>query len=284
MRSESAPPVHTLETPSPPPPLPIPSHVVPARVPTPSPEHHTPSPARGPDGPEAIRPIPIRASPTMATQRVPIDDGWIPRADSHTSFINLPSPHKLQQPIPPSPSSVATELQANRATPRSEPTPVPPPQSRNYGYHTSAPPPVPRGHTPSLASRASSHISQYDIVKKRPGSSLRNEIYSGRARSGSQPTRENTSRNERRDQERRYSSRTESETIAEQWRADSDAESPPPNPRSFVSELLPFSTCRADVWVCASKDSSSNPPPVPASEFLLPTTGGRDAHAPRGRR
>lgn len=235
MHSESASPGRTFGSTQQVPPPPIPPR-------TPSHEHRTPSPPDEPDGPETIRPIPIRPSPTMATQPVsiPIDDGWIPRADSRTSYISMPHPHELQRPVSPSPSSAATESQARRQTPQQAPTPVPPPvRSRDYAYQTSVPPPIPLGHTPSVASRTSTHISQYDLVNKRPGSSLRNEIYAGRARSGSQPSRASTSRNEHRDQDRRHSSRTEAENIIEQWRADSDTSNTPPNPpRSFVSVCL----------------------------------------------
>ncbi|KAF8555443.1 hypothetical protein OG21DRAFT_1483885 [Imleria badia] len=238
MRSESVPPVRMFDTSLHAPPLPI-------RVHTPSHEHRTPSPSRGLDEPETIYPIPIRPSPIISNQpiSVPIDDGWIPRADSRTSYIHMPSPHALRQPIPPSPSTVATEVQDSRATQQSEPTPVPPPvRSRDYAYQTTVPPPpIPRGHTPSIASRTSTHLSQYDIVNKRPGSALRNEIYVGRAGSGSQPSRESTSRNEHRDQDRRYSSKTEAESIADHWRGDDDASPPPPRnpPRSFTPSAVP---------------------------------------------
>ncbi|KAG6375778.1 hypothetical protein JVT61DRAFT_2628 [Boletus reticuloceps] len=240
-RSESAPPVRTSDTTLHAPPLPVPSPVVPVRVHTPSHGHRTSSPSRGPDEPETIRPIPIQHSPIVSPRpiSVPIDDGWIPRADSRTSYISIPPPYELQRMH--SPGSVAGELQDRRPTPQSEPTPVPPPaRSRDYSYQPSAPPPVPRGHTPSLASRVSTHISQYDIVNNRPGSSLRNEIYAGRARRGSHPSRESTSRNEHRGQERRHSSRTEAENIVEQWRGDPDPASPPRNPsRSYTPAPIP---------------------------------------------
>ena len=237
MRSESTPPVRTFEAAPHASPLPTPSHIIPVRVHTPSHGHRSPSPPHELDEPETIRPIPIRPSPVTPTRpnSVPLDDGWIPRADSRTSYIHMPHPHELQQPVP-SPSSAATELQDRRRTPQSEPTPVRPPvRSRDYAYQTFAPPPIPPGHVPSTASRTSTHISQYDLVNKRPGSSLRNEIYVGIARSGSQPSRESTSRNEHRDRDRRHSDRTEAESIVEQWRADSDVSTSPQDPpRSFV--------------------------------------------------
>ncbi|KAF8555445.1 hypothetical protein OG21DRAFT_904565 [Imleria badia] len=229
IRSEWAPPIRTFDTSSYVPPLPV-------RVHTPSHEHRTPSPPRDLDEPETIHPIPIRPSLIISSQpSVPIDDGWIPRADSGTSYIRLPPPDELRQPTPPSPSSVATEVQDRRATQQSPPTPVSPPvRSRDYVYQPSVPPPISRGHTPSIASRTSTHVSQYDVVNECPGSSLRNEIYVGRVRSGSQPSRESTSQNEHRDQDRHHSSRTEVESIADQWRAD-DAASPPRNPPRLLT-------------------------------------------------
>ncbi|KAF8550401.1 hypothetical protein OG21DRAFT_1487788 [Imleria badia] len=234
MRCEAPPPVHLFETSLHAPPLP-------ARVYTPSHGHRSPSPPRDLDKPETIHPIPIR-SPIISSQpiSVPIDDGWIPRADSRTSYIRLPPPHELRQPTPPSPSSVATEVQDSRATQQSPPTPVSPPvRSRDYAYQTSVPPLSLRRHTPSIASRTSTHISQHDMVNRRPGGSLQNEIYVGRARSESQPSRERTSRNEHRDQDRRHSSRTEVESIAEQWEADDDASMPRNSPRSFTPSEVP---------------------------------------------
>ncbi|KAF8555446.1 hypothetical protein OG21DRAFT_1483887 [Imleria badia] len=84
-------------------------------------------------------------------------------------------------------------------------------------------------------------VSRYDIVNKRPESALRNEIYVGRARSESRPSRESISRIERPDQERHHSSRTEAESIIEQWRVDDDSSPPPPRdpPRSFTPFAVP---------------------------------------------
>lgn len=231
MRPESAPPVRTFDNV---PPLPIPSPVIPVRAHTPSPEHRTPSPSNQPDEPETIHPILIHPSPDTLRHVTPPPDGWTPRADSRTSYVHVLPPHGLQQPIPRSPGSIAAELYDHRPTPQSEPTPVPPPiRARDYVYQTHAPPPpIQHERTPTLASRASTHISQYDLVNKRPPSSLRNEIYFDK----SQPSRSNT-RNDHREQDRR---RSEAETIAERWRADSDAATPPPRnpPRAAVSASL----------------------------------------------
>ena len=283
MRSGSTPPVRTFETASP---LPIPSRVIPVRVHTPSHGHRTPSPSHELDEPETIHPIPIRPSPRTPTHPtdVPLDGGWIPRADSRTSYIHMPPPHELQ-PIPTSPSSAATEL---RRTPQLAPTPVPPPiRSRDYAYQTSVPPSIPLGHAPSTASRTSTHISQYDLVNKRPGSSLRNEIYVGIARSGSQPSRESTSRNEHRSP---HSSRTEAESIVEQWRADSDIATPPQNPpRSFVSVPLPSPPATLTLECVYRKSPSAVPHPHRPPHFyyqpretMTPTPLG-DVDDPRAR-
>ncbi|KAF8550394.1 hypothetical protein OG21DRAFT_1547180 [Imleria badia] len=222
MRSESAPP------------LPVPSRVVPVRVRTPSHEHRTPSPPR--DEPETIHPIPIRPSPIISRQpiSVPIDDGWIQRVNSRTSSIQVLPTHELQQPIPPSPCCVANEARDSRATQQLESTQIPP---RDHADRTS--PPTSRGHTPSIISRTSTHPSRYDIANKRPGSALRNEIYVGRSRSGSQPFNESTSRNEHHDQDRHNSSRTGAENNAEQCHADDDASPLLTPPRSFTPSALP---------------------------------------------
>lgn len=270
------------------PPLPVPSRNNSARTQTPSHGHRTPSPPDQPDEPETIHPIPIRHSPNLPAHHINVPpDGWIPTADSRTSYIAVPPPHELQQPFPPSPSSVATEIQDSRPTHQQEPTPVPPPvRTRDYAYQASVPPPIPIQRTSSLASRTSTHISQYDLVNKRPGSALRNEIYVGRARSGSQPSRDNSmSRNEHRDQERerRYSDRTEAESIVEQWRADSDVASSPRNPpRPSVSVLSITGSPTLMLGLCGPKDASRTFAPTFA--LLLPTEGDCDAHTPRGRR
>ena len=255
MRPGSAPPVRRFETRSP---LPIPS---PRAVPvhTPSHEHRTPSPLREPDEPETIRPIPIHASPATPTTHITAPpDGWIPRADSRTSYIPVPPPHGSQPPIPPSPSFVAADFQDRRSTPQPEPTPIPPPiRARDYAYQPSVPVPVQRLHTPSLASRTSTHLSQYDLVNKRPGSSLRNEIYIDRAGSGSQPSRSSLSRNEHREQDHHHLDQTEAESIAEQWRADSETSTPPRNPpRSVVSVFPAAKRSHAD---CQKTPSSRRP-------------------------
>ncbi|KAG8217111.1 hypothetical protein J3R82DRAFT_5142 [Butyriboletus roseoflavus] len=237
IRSESAPPVRTFDIAPRAPPLPVPSRVDPVRVRTPSRDQRTPS---SPDEPETIHPIPIpiRPSPILPTQQINVPhDGWIPTADSRTSYILVPPPHELQQPIPTTPSSVATEIQDGRPTNQQEPPPV---RTRDYAYQGSVPAPIKIARTSSLTSHTSTHISQYDLVNKRPGSSLRNEIYIGRPRSGSQRSRDSVSRNDHDDRESRYSDRTEAETIVEQWRADSDGTIPPKNlPRSSTPAARP---------------------------------------------
>ncbi|KAF8555435.1 hypothetical protein OG21DRAFT_904199 [Imleria badia] len=213
MRYESVPSVRTVETPLHAPPPPAPLRVVPAHVRVPFYEHRTPSPPHDLDEPETIHSIPIASN--QATS--------VSRADSRTSYIR---PDELWQPIP-SPSSITIEAQESRATQKSEPTPVSlPVQSHNYDHQTSVSPAISRGHTPSIPSCASTHISQYHLATKRPGNLLRNMIDVGRARNGSQPPLESTSRDDHRDRDRRHSNRTEAESITKQWRVDDGPSSP----------------------------------------------------------
>ncbi|KAF8555433.1 hypothetical protein OG21DRAFT_903792 [Imleria badia] len=107
MRSESAPPAHAFETSSHAPPPPAPLRV--ARVHIPPYRHRAPSPPRDLDEPEITHPI-------ISSQ--PIDDGWIPRADSRASCIQLPPPHELRQSIPPNSSSAASEVRDSRPSAR----------------------------------------------------------------------------------------------------------------------------------------------------------------------
>ncbi|KAF8555437.1 hypothetical protein OG21DRAFT_904309 [Imleria badia] len=234
-RSGSARSVRTFETSLHPLPPPAPLRVVPARVRMPFYSYRTPSPPSDLDELETIHPIPISPSTPIISNRpfrVPIDNGWIPTADSRTSYIQVPPPHELRQPVSPSPSSVTTEAPESRATQQSPPTPVSSPiRSRDYDHQASVPPPI--------SSRTSTHISQYGLANKRLGSSSRNEIYVGRARSGSQPSREDTSRNEHRDQEHRHSNRTEADSITKQWRANGDASPPRTPPRLLTPFAVP---------------------------------------------
>ncbi|KAG9318086.1 hypothetical protein JVU11DRAFT_152 [Chiua virens] len=213
MRAESAPPVRTFET-ALHAPLPIPSHINPDRSRTPS--HENP--------PFCLRITSIPQPRHGSQDLIPV-----PR-----TFLYHPRTNR-DMPVPSSPGSVATEIQDNRHIREPEPTPIPPPiRSRDYAYQSSVPAPIQHPRTASITSHTSTHLSQYDLVNKRPGSSLRNEIYLGRAGSGTQPSRPST-RNEHRDDESRHSSRTEAESIVEQWRADSDTATPPRNPpRSFT--------------------------------------------------
>ncbi|KAF8555404.1 hypothetical protein OG21DRAFT_1602875 [Imleria badia] len=228
IRSESAPPVRLFDTSLHSPPLPV-------RVHMPSHENRTPSPPRDLDEPETIHPI-ISSQPIS----VPIADGWTPRADFRTSYNQVPPLHGPRQPILPLHSSVTTEAQGGRATQQSDPTPVSPPvRSRDYAYQTPVPRSIPHRHVPSFASRTSAHPSQYDLVNKHPGSSLQNEIYVGRANSGSQRSRESTSRNEHGEQDHRHSSRIEAENNTEQWRADDDAPPLRNSPYLFTPSPVP---------------------------------------------
>ncbi|KAF8546064.1 hypothetical protein OG21DRAFT_1491612 [Imleria badia] len=235
MRSESAPPVRTLETSLHPPPLPVPP-----RVPTLSHEHYTPFLPRDLDELRTIHPIPINPSPIICSQptNVPIDDRWIPGAGSRPPHIKPLPLHELQQPTPPSTSSVATEVRDSRATQQSEETPLSPPvRLRDYAYQTPVLPPISRGHSPSIASHTLTHLWKYDIMNKRPGSALQNESYVGRARPGNKHSRESTSRNEHHDQEHPHS--TEAENTAEQWRADDDASPLWNPPRLLTPSVVP---------------------------------------------
>ncbi|KAF8550402.1 hypothetical protein OG21DRAFT_419111 [Imleria badia] len=162
---------------------------------------------------------------------IPIADGWIPRVDSRTSYFQTPPQHELRQPIPPSPSSVATKVQDSRPTQQSEPTPASPHvRWLDYVDRMSVSPYSTHGDTPSIASRASTHISHEDPVNERPGSSLR----VGQGRSGSQPSRESTSRNEHRDQDRQQDSRTEAGNNTAQRAVENDTSPPRNPPHSFM--------------------------------------------------
>lgn len=218
MRPGSAPPVRTYDTARHAPTVPVPTVATPVRVRSPSHELRSPSPQSEADEPETIRPIPLRPRTTVPP------DGWIPRADPRTEFIPVPPPHVLS-PVPTSPSTTATDVQESRErggqSNISEPPQTlnryPPIRHRDYAYQPPMHPPIQRPRTPSIASRASTHVSQYDLVSA-PGrrateTPLRFEIY-GRARSGSQPTtRPAFVRTDRHIHPTR-------ENFVEQWRAD----------------------------------------------------------------
>ncbi|KAI6128044.1 hypothetical protein EV401DRAFT_943537 [Pisolithus croceorrhizus] len=218
MRPGSAPPIRTYDTARHAPTMPVPTVATPMRVHSPSHESRSPSPRSEADEPETIRPIPLRPRTTVPP------DGWIPRADPRTEFIPIPPPHVLS-PVPTSPSTTATDVQESRerggqskvSGPPQTSNHHPPIRSRDYAYQPPMHPPIQRPRTPSIASRASTHVSQYDLVSA-PGrrtteTPLRYEIY-GRARSGSQPTtRPAFVRTDRHIHPSR-------EDYVEQWRAD----------------------------------------------------------------
>ncbi|KAF9235300.1 hypothetical protein BU15DRAFT_78132 [Melanogaster broomeanus] len=245
-RSESAPPVRTYDTAPHAATLPVRTLVTPVSVRSPSHDHRTFSPPQDAGEPETIHPIPIRPSPIIPNRPINVPpDGWIPRADSRTSYIPVPPPHELQPRVH-TPSTITTELQDDRPSRPPESSSYPPIRTRDYAYQSSVPPPIQRARAPSTVSRSSTHVSQNDLLSapnRRPESSLRNEIYVGRARSGSQPTRSTGSRNEYREQESRSSNRTEAESLVAQWRVDPDVVStatPTRNPpRSFTPSVPP---------------------------------------------
>ncbi|KAI6027181.1 hypothetical protein EDC04DRAFT_168880 [Pisolithus marmoratus] len=219
MRPGSAPPVRTYDTARHAPTLPVPTVATPIRVHSPSHESRSPSPPSEGDEPERILPIPVRPNTT-----VPPPDGWIPTADPRTEFIPVPPPHVLSS-VPTSPSTTATDLQEDRerrrrpnvSEPPQAPNQYPPVWRRDYAYQPPMHPPIQRPRTPSIGSRASTHVSQYDLVSA-PGrraaeAPLRYEEY-GRARSASQPaTRPAFVRTDRHIHPSR-------ENYVEQWRAD----------------------------------------------------------------
>ncbi|KAL4065057.1 hypothetical protein V8B97DRAFT_1915832 [Scleroderma yunnanense] len=222
MRPGSAPPVRTYDTARHAPPPPIPTLVTPLPVRSPSHERRTPSPDSDAEGPEIIRPIPVSPGNTLQ----PPPEGWIPMADPRTDYIPVPPPHGLSVRIAASPSTTTTELQDRREArpthppePPSNPIPdpYPPVRSRDYAYQPPVYAPVQHGHASSAASRASTQVSQYDLVsapsRRGTATPLRYELY-GRTRSGSQPTRP-AARTDR----HAYPSR---ESLVEQWRADPD--------------------------------------------------------------
>ncbi|KAH7890194.1 hypothetical protein F5I97DRAFT_1934898 [Phlebopus sp. FC_14] len=215
-RSEPVPPIRTYDTAPHAATLPVPTLVTPLPIRSPSHEPRAISPVDDPGEPETILPIPIRTTPSVPNLPTDIPaDGWIPEADPHTAYIQVPAPHGLSRPVPTTPK---------------EPRSYPPVRSRDYAYEPPVPIPVPRPRSPSIISRSSTHVSQYDLVSapKRSTSSLRNEIYAGRARSGSQPTRGTVSRNEGREHEHEHHphhhhpTRGQADDMVEQWRADPD--------------------------------------------------------------
>ncbi|KAG1747290.1 hypothetical protein EDD22DRAFT_273326 [Suillus occidentalis] len=218
-RPESAPPVgqygapHAVAViPVPPPQVnPVPSHSPPGRITTPSPSTSPPA--------EVAYPTQIRTVSSHSAD--PPRDSWIPRADPQTSYIPIPAPHELSQPIARSSSSHSHDLDnhsrhgpsydagdSNYALVR----------TRDFAYAQPAPIPVPSLHTPSLMSRSTStHMSQYELVSapaERHGTSLHHEASSAHTRSGSHTERRTLSRGGYPPEKNRK------EDLIEQWRAD----------------------------------------------------------------
>ncbi|KAG1723533.1 uncharacterized protein EDB91DRAFT_1255604 [Suillus paluster] len=217
VRPESAPPVGTYEAAPHVPVLPVPILVNPVQPPSPPGRITTPSHSTGPPG-ETIYPTPMRPA-TSHSVNVP-QDSWIQRADPQTSYTPIPPPRDLIRPMAPSSSTQSNELDnhsrhnslydvgdSNYALVR----------TRDYPSTQPAPIPVPRPRSPSLLSRSSTHMSQYELVSapaERHGSSLRHEMSSTHDRSGSQPERHTSSRGG-------YGhERSRREDLIEQWRAD----------------------------------------------------------------
>ncbi|KAG0694828.1 hypothetical protein DFH29DRAFT_300959 [Suillus ampliporus] len=210
VRPESAPPVGTYDPAPHVPVLPVPILVNPVRPP--SPPRRTTTPPSPPAG--TIYPTPMRPAPSHSGD-VP-QDGWIPRADPQTSFIPIPPPHGLSLPMAPSSSTQSNELDHNTLYDAGDSN-YALVRTRDYAYTQPTPIPAPKPRSPSLISRSSTHMSQYELVsapaERQHGSSLRHEMSSSLTRSGSQPER-HTSHGE-------YGhERSRKEVFVEQWRAD----------------------------------------------------------------
>lgn len=220
VRPESPPPVGQYGTaphavaviPVPPPQVtPVRSHSPPGRITTPSPPTSPPT--------ENVHPTQIRTASSHLTD-VP-RDGWIPRADPQTSYIPVPPPYGLSQPVARSSSTHSHDLDnhsrygpsydagdSNYALVR----------TRDFAYAQPAPIPVPSLHTPSLMSRSTStHMSQYELVSapvERHGTSLRHDVSSAHTRSESRTERHTSSRGGY------HPDKSRKEDLIEQWRAD----------------------------------------------------------------
>ncbi|KAG1813054.1 hypothetical protein EV424DRAFT_1541929 [Suillus variegatus] len=220
VRPESAPPVGQYGTapyaapiiPVPPPQAtPVPSHSPPRRIMTPSPPTSPPA--------ETVYPTQIRTTSSHSAD-VP-RDGWIPRADPQTSYIPIPPPHELYQPVSLSSSTHPHDLDnRSRRGPSydAEDSNYALVRTRDFAYAQPAPIPVPSLHTPSLMSRSTStHMSQYELVSaptERHGVSLRHDVSSTHTRSESQTERRTSSRGGYPPEKSRK------EDLVEQWRVD----------------------------------------------------------------
>lgn len=220
VRPESAPPVGQYGTapravaviPVPPPQVnPVRSHSPPGRIGTLLPSTNPPA--------ETVYPAQIH---TVSSHSADVPrDGWIPRADPQTSYIPIPPPHELSQPVARSSSTHSHDLDnhsrhgplydagdSNYALVR----------TRDFAYAQPAPIPVPSLHTPSLMSRSTStHMSQYELVSapaERHGASLRHEVSSAHTRSGSHTEHHTSSHGGYPPEKSRR------EDLVEQWRAD----------------------------------------------------------------
>lgn len=205
------------------PPVPVPALVT--QIPPPSSSHEPPRRIRTPSPPTpegTTYPTPMRVAHSTGSRSVNVpQDGWIPQADPHTSYIQIPPPHDLSQPVLPGRSSHSHELDSlpPQATFADEDASYALVRTRDFAYTPPATLPVPRPRTPSLLSKSSStHMSQYELVsaptERRPTSSLRHELSSMYTRSGSQPERHTSSRGG-------YGpERSHREELVQQWRAD----------------------------------------------------------------
>lgn len=209
VRPESVPPVGTYNTsvaviPVPPPPVnPVRSHSPPERISTPS----------SPSSPSAENVYPVHVRTASSHSADVGRDGWIPRADPQTSYIPIPPPHGLSEPVARSSSTHSHDQQHGGLYDAGDPG-YALVRTRDYAYAQPAPIPVPGPRTPSLLSRSTStHMSQYELVSapaERHGSSIRHDVSSAHSRS-----------------ERHTSShggyapdKSRKEDLIEQWRAD----------------------------------------------------------------
>ena len=164
-----------------------PTRVKSPRILAPSPHHPsvpppatTPAPVPIPDpsagrsrsrGDEPISPIPIHnavPSPSHPPVNIP-PDNWIPFKSSDNG-IELPPPHELTKPLTPrasSPSLIDATMRVPASAATSFDQPV---RARDYAYTAGAGPsqgPAAQGSAFSPLSKASTTISQYDLVSSR---------------------------------------------------------------------------------------------------------------------
>ncbi|KAH9834772.1 uncharacterized protein C8Q71DRAFT_859138 [Rhodofomes roseus] len=117
---------------------------------------------------EAINPIPIHnAVPSPSHPPVDIPpDNWIPYMSSD-NVIELPPPHEMTKPLTPRASS-SSLIEATMRVPASSATTYEQPvRARDYAYTAGAGPSQPYGSAFSPLSKASTAISQYEIVSSR---------------------------------------------------------------------------------------------------------------------